>query len=213
MVTCGAGHQCGHPSELLQLRIPHRPAVAVGVAAASSKNARSPRPAGPMPRSSAARTSTGPTPAPCWSPTLWARARPDGWSPPSPLHSPRPAPDSTVSSSLPALARAGRPICHRDQGVSRSTTPRKIGDMLPDATLLPELDAALYRTAAKIPGVSVVADAKDFTGRSGIGLSFRERDGRTVWVFDRKSLDFLGSADEALLAVGVADKAGGTSAT
>ncbi|WP_123975506.1 hypothetical protein [Streptomyces sp. Ag109_O5-1] len=85
--------------------------------------------------------------------------------------------------------------------------------MLPDATLLPELDAALYRTAAKIPGVSVVADAKDFTGRSGIGLSFRERDGRTVWVFDRKSLDFLGSADEALLAVGVADKAGGTSAT
>ncbi|MFI6437393.1 CU044_5270 family protein [Streptomyces sp. NPDC050759] len=94
-----------------------------------------------------------------------------------------------------------------------SAALEKIGDMLPDATLLPELDAALYRAAAKIPGVSVVADAKDYAGRSGIGLSFKERDGRTVWVFDKKSLDFLGSADEALLNVGVADKAGETPAT
>lgn len=73
--------------------------------------------------------------------------------------------------------------------------------------------SALYRAAAKIPGVSVVTDAKDYTGRSGIGLSFKERDGRTVWVFDKKSLDFLGSADEALLDVGVADKAGERPAT
>ncbi len=57
-----------------------------------------------------------------------------------------------------------------------------------------------------------VTDAKNYTGRSGIGLSFKERDGRTVWVFDKKSLGFLGSADEALLAVGVADKAGQTPA-
>ncbi|MFF7472698.1 CU044_5270 family protein [Streptomyces sp. NPDC008092] len=94
----------------------------------------------------------------------------------------------------------------------RSAALEKIGDLLPDATLLPELDAALYRAAARIPGVSVVADAKDRTGRTGIGLSFEERDGRTVWVFDRKSLAFLGTADEALLAVGVTDKAGETPA-
>ena len=102
----------------------------------------------------------------------------------------------------------------RGEGQTReSAALEKIGDMLADATLLPELDAALYRAAARIPGVSVVTDAKDYTGRSGIGLSFKERDGRTVWVFDKKSLDFLGSADEALLAVGVADKAGETPAT
>ncbi len=102
----------------------------------------------------------------------------------------------------------------RGEGQTReSAALEKIGDLLADATLLPELDAALYRAAARIPGVSVVTDAKDYTGRSGIGLSFEERDGRTVWVFDKKSLDFLGSADEALLAVGVADKAGETPAT
>ncbi|MFJ9099367.1 CU044_5270 family protein [Streptomyces sp. NPDC102405] len=102
----------------------------------------------------------------------------------------------------------------RGEGQTReSAALEKIGDMLADATLLPELDAALYRAAARIPGVSVVTDAKDYTGRSGIGLSFKERDGRTVWVFDEKSLDFLGTADEALLAVGVTDKTGETPAT
>ncbi|MDQ0933651.1 CU044_5270 family protein [Streptomyces turgidiscabies] len=102
----------------------------------------------------------------------------------------------------------------KGEGQTReSAALEKIGDMLPDATLLPELDAALYRAAAKIPGVTVVNDAKDYTGRSGIGLSFKERDGRTVWVFDKKSLAFLGSPDEALLTVGVADKAGETPAT
>lgn len=96
--------------------------------------------------------------------------------------------------------------------VRQSAALEKIGDMLPTATLLPALDAALYRAAAKIPGVSVVTGAKDYTGRSGIGLSFEERESRTVWVFDKKSLDFLGSADEALLDVGVADEAGETPA-
>lgn len=99
----------------------------------------------------------------------------------------------------------------KGEGQTReSAALEKIGDLLPDAKLLPDLDAALYRAAAKIPGVSVVPHAKDYTGRSGIGLTFKERDGRTVWVFDTKSLDFLGTPDEALLDVGVADKAGGT---
>ncbi|MEU9456418.1 CU044_5270 family protein [Streptomyces sp. NPDC048277] len=101
----------------------------------------------------------------------------------------------------------------KGEGQTReSAALEKIGDLLPDAKLLPELDAALYRAAAKIPGVSVVSHAKDYTGRSGIGLSFKERDGRTVWVFDTKSLDFLGTPDEALLDVGVADRTGGTPA-
>ncbi len=99
----------------------------------------------------------------------------------------------------------------KGEGPTReSAALEKIGGMLPDAMLLPELDAALYRAAAKIPGVSVVADAKDYTSRTGIGLSFKERDGRTVWVFNKKSLDFMGSADEALLDVDVVDETGET---
>ncbi|MEU3339477.1 CU044_5270 family protein [Streptomyces sp. NPDC006668] len=99
----------------------------------------------------------------------------------------------------------------RSEGQSeQSAALEKIGDMLPDATLLPALDAALYRAAARIPGVSVVQNAKDYAGRSGIGLTFKDRGDRTVWVFDKRSLDYLGSNKEALLDTGVADKAGRT---
>ncbi|WP_033322007.1 CU044_5270 family protein [Streptomyces yerevanensis] len=99
----------------------------------------------------------------------------------------------------------------KGEGSSReSAALETIGDMLDDATLLPEVGAALYRAAAKIPGVRVVENAKDFAGRPGIGLSFKERDDHAVWVFDRKSLNYLGSDVEALLGVGVVDKVGET---
>ncbi|GAA3866110.1 hypothetical protein GCM10023084_19230 [Streptomyces lacrimifluminis] len=85
-----------------------------------------------------------------------------------------------------------------------------IGDMLATATLLPEVNAALYRAAAKIPGVSVVENAKDLAGRPGIGLRFKDRDDHETWVFDKGSLTYLGSDEKALLGTGVVDKAGET---
>ncbi len=84
----------------------------------------------------------------------------------------------------------------------------EIGSMLPSATLLPDLNAALYRAAAKIPGVSVVDDAKDIAGRHGIGLTFKDGDDRDTWVFDRESLNFLGTDEVALLDAGVVDRVG-----
>ncbi|MFE0474877.1 CU044_5270 family protein [Streptomyces sp. NPDC058947] len=87
-----------------------------------------------------------------------------------------------------------------------------IGSMLQGATLLPEVDAALYRAAAMIPGVSVVEDAEDAAGRSGVGLAVGEGDDRDVWVFGEKDLRYLGSDDVALLRVAVVDEAGQTPA-
>lgn len=87
----------------------------------------------------------------------------------------------------------------------------KIGQMLPTATLLPQVNATLYRTAAKIPGVTVVDNAKDAAGRPGIGLAFGSKD-RDVWVFDKRTLTYLGSDEVAVLQVGVVDKPGQTPA-
>ncbi|MFE9681998.1 hypothetical protein [Streptomyces sp. NPDC006285] len=54
----------------------------------------------------------------------------------------------------------------KDNGsINRGAALEMIGDMLDDATLLPEVNAALYRAAAKIPGVSVVERAEDIAGR------------------------------------------------
>jgi hypothetical protein len=87
-----------------------------------------------------------------------------------------------------------------------------IGSMLRNATLLPEVDAALYRVAARVPGVTVVEDAKDAAGRAGVGLAFGDGDEREVWVFGEKALNYLGSGETALLDVGVVDEAGVTPA-
>ncbi|MFH8533963.1 CU044_5270 family protein [Streptomyces tendae] len=94
--------------------------------------------------------------------------------------------------------------------INREAALEAIGDMLADAVLLPELDAALYRAAAKIPGVSVVGKAKDLAGRRGIGLSFGNDGDRETWVFDKKSLRYLGSNETALFGAGVVDTAGQT---
>ncbi|WP_431033684.1 CU044_5270 family protein [Streptomyces sp. P6-2-1] len=92
--------------------------------------------------------------------------------------------------------------------------------------LPPKTAAALYRAAARIPGVVTAPDAHDGKGRTGIGIAREDKKyaERSEWVFD-KDLHFLGSrtyltedtavgrkgtllASTAVLALGVADKEG-----
>ncbi|WP_055563280.1 CU044_5270 family protein [Streptomyces atriruber] len=85
-----------------------------------------------------------------------------------------------------------------------------IGSMLEGATLLPDVGATLYRAAARVPGITVVDDAEDASGRSGVGLAFGDGENRQVWVFEDKRLAYLGSDHVALLDVDVVDRAGQT---
>ncbi|MFF3404549.1 CU044_5270 family protein, partial [Streptomyces sp. NPDC002659] len=67
-----------------------------------------------------------------------------------------------------------------------------IGDMLREQLAPPKVNAALYKAAAKIPRVTVVSDAVDAAGRHGIAVA-RVHDGeRTEWIFDKKTMEFLG---------------------
>ncbi|WP_046732428.1 CU044_5270 family protein [Streptomyces humi] len=65
-----------------------------------------------------------------------------------------------------------------------------LGESYPPAALYP----ALFKAAAKIPGVVVVDDATDATGRHGVAVArLDEASGeREEWIFDRKSHVFLG---------------------
>lgn len=78
------------------------------------------------------------------------------------------------------------------------------------AQLLSELNGALFRVAAKISGVRVVEKVEDAVGREGVGLAFGEVDHPDVWVFDRESLKYMGSDDEALLEVGSSTRRAGS---
>ncbi|MFE9677060.1 CU044_5270 family protein [Streptomyces sp. NPDC006259] len=69
-----------------------------------------------------------------------------------------------------------------------------IGDLLNESYPPADLTAALYKAAAKIPGVVAVDDAVDAVGRHGVAIA-RQNDTageRTEWIFDKKTLEFLG---------------------
>ncbi|MER5947808.1 CU044_5270 family protein [Streptomyces sp. NPDC001904] len=97
-----------------------------------------------------------------------------------------------------------------------------VGTVMPPGTA-----AALYRAAAKIPGVSEAPGAHDAIGRTGVGISRDDKTfgTRTEWVFDKKDLAFLGSrsylvkdtrygkagtlmSSDAVIAQAVVDRAG-----
>jgi hypothetical protein len=70
-----------------------------------------------------------------------------------------------------------------------------VGDLLGEELVPAKLNAALYRAAAKIPGVVVVEHAEDAAGREGIALAHVDQKSgdRTEWIFDSKTYAYLGS--------------------
>ncbi|MEW1718682.1 CU044_5270 family protein [Streptomyces sp. NPDC093109] len=69
-----------------------------------------------------------------------------------------------------------------------------IGDLLNESYPPAELYPALFKAAAKIPGVVVVNNAVDAAGRPGIAVARQDELGgnREEWIFDKKTHAFLG---------------------
>jgi hypothetical protein len=70
-----------------------------------------------------------------------------------------------------------------------------IGDLLDESIAPPKVSAALYRAAALIPGVTVEAHLVDALGRSGVAVAFSDFGTRTEWIFDSKTLQWLGERE------------------
>jgi hypothetical protein len=68
-----------------------------------------------------------------------------------------------------------------------------IRGMISETVTPPKTAAALYRAAAKIPGVVEVPNAVDGLNRSGVGLAYDKDGTRQMWVFDKKSSEYLGT--------------------
>jgi hypothetical protein len=82
-------------------------------------------------------------------------------------------------------------------------------------SLLPPLSrAALYEAAARVPGLSVVPDARDAAGRPGIGITWPVPPGSSakatpvVIVFDKDTYELLGTNFHAIKALAVVDQLG-----
>lgn len=74
------------------------------------------------------------------------------------------------------------------------TVFQSFGDLLWRNVMPPATEAALYKAAAKIPGVEERPDGVDAVGRHGLVITREDRriDQRTEWIFDKTTLSFLG---------------------
>lgn len=70
-----------------------------------------------------------------------------------------------------------------------------IGDLLGEAIAPPAVSAALFRAAALIPGVTVVANATDAIGRHGVAVAMISGGVRTEWIFSKQTFQYLGERD------------------
>ncbi|QQQ74645.1 CU044_5270 family protein [Saccharothrix sp. 6-C] len=82
-------------------------------------------------------------------------------------------------------------------------------------SLLPPLTrAALYEAAARVPGLSVVRDARDAAGRPGVGITWPVPPGASpdaepvTVVFDARTYELLGTNFHAITAQAVVDQVG-----
>src|SRR5258706_388517 len=107
---------------------------------------------------------------------------------------PRNTPGSSPAPDPHALLHLiGREMQGQQPGPQEAVTT--IGDLLHEAIAPPQVSAALYRAAALIPGVTVVADATDAVGRHGVAVAMTSQGMRSEWIFSRQTLQYLGERD------------------
>ncbi|GCB51691.1 CU044_5270 family protein [Streptomyces sp. NL15-2K] len=83
-----------------------------------------------------------------------------------------------------------------DEGESKEQAVfSTIGSLISEAIMPSANASALYRAAAKIPGVQEIPDAVDAAGRHGIAITREDASSATrdEWIFDKDTLAFLGS--------------------
>jgi hypothetical protein len=68
-----------------------------------------------------------------------------------------------------------------------------LGEALRESLLPPQVAAAIYRAAAMIPGVVLVADSVDAEGRHGVAVARTDEFGeRREWIFNATTFEYLG---------------------
>ena len=103
--------------------------------------------------------------------------------------------------SLPTDPRALLNLIYADsKGEGQAVGPdgeafTTIGDLIHEAIVPPQTAAALYRAAALIPGVTLVGHVTNAVGRPGIAIAWSNSQGRSEWIFDPATLQFIGERD------------------
>ncbi len=73
-----------------------------------------------------------------------------------------------------------------------------VGALARESLMPPAQGAALYRAAAKIPGVFVIDDTVDAAGRHGVAVARVDAGQRVELIFDKRTKEFLGERTVAV---------------
>ncbi|MGW2305731.1 CU044_5270 family protein [Streptomyces sp. NPDC001809] len=119
------------------------------------------------------------------------RKRTPGAEPPS-VTNPTHAYVATLPTDPGALLRLIRAETARPGSDPDQRAFTAIGTLLAETWAPPEVTAALYRAAARIPGVTLLPSARDAAGREGVAVARTAHDEQTQWIFDRTTSAFLG---------------------
>jgi hypothetical protein len=67
-----------------------------------------------------------------------------------------------------------------------------VGDLLRENPIPADLEAALLRSAALIPGITLIESERDLAGRLGVGVAIEYDGYRSTLIFNRHSYELLG---------------------
>jgi hypothetical protein len=70
-----------------------------------------------------------------------------------------------------------------------------IGDLLRETYASPALRSALYRVASELPGVELVGEVKDPSGRDGVAVAYTDSYSRRELIFDSETSALLGERE------------------
>lgn len=73
-----------------------------------------------------------------------------------------------------------------------------VGDLARESLMPPAQAGALYRAAARIPGVFVIDDTVDAAGRHGVAVARTDDGERVELIFDKETKEFLGERQVAV---------------
>ena len=69
-----------------------------------------------------------------------------------------------------------------------------IGDLLRETYASPALRAALYEVAAGLPGVELIGNVRDASGRPGVAVAYEHDGARNELIFDPETAAMLGES-------------------
>lgn len=102
---------------------------------------------------------------------------------------------SSLPTSLPGLAEELREEVTSREVPEDVAVFMRVGELLSRSDAPPAVRAALYRVAARLPGVSLIGDATDASGRAGVavGLTYKASGARVrvLMIFDEETSALL----------------------